>query len=164
MASELETDITAMFYRQMADPLHALYRHTKNAIHVWSAYRLARTWRMPIPDWVLDYLDACAVAVTTTPTSAKTMADAIGLGTRLGSGVTRQAATDRRHLEMVERIIQLRQRPSRRDLETLKRRYHVTEQIVDPGDRTLLDILTQVADEFGLSLDRTTAIYYTLTR
>ena len=48
--------VAAVFFEQH----YTLYRQAGNPIHVWRAYVLARNVRVPMPDWVLDYLDKAA--------------------------------------------------------------------------------------------------------
>lgn len=36
------------------------YNRTENALFVWEAHRLARRWKKPIPEWVLQYMDGTA--------------------------------------------------------------------------------------------------------
>jgi hypothetical protein len=142
-----------------------LYRKSGNPIHVWRAYATARTLHVAIPDWVLVYFDRCAQTLATgTHKSAKAIADALELGTRGGPGVTRKAATEERNLAMVERILALQERPTRAELEALADEHALEKPVVDPGDRGLLDILTQVAEEYGLRVDAVTGIYYKMIR
>lgn len=144
---------------------HALYLQTRNPIHAWRAFATARKLDVAVPDWVLDYFDACAKALTgTTYTSAKEIADALGLGSRGGRLVTRQADTDERNLEMVMRIEQLRNRPTRAELKVMMDAHKLKGEVVDPGDRTLLVILDQVGTEFNLDVNQVQAIYYNMIR
>jgi hypothetical protein len=142
-----------------------LYRQTKNPIHVWKAYITARQLAVGFPDWVLSYFDRSAEALTTRPFgSAKAIADALGLGKAGGPSVTRKAATDERNLAIVERIVALKERPTREELQTLARTHGLKCHLVDPGDRSLLEILTQVAEEFRLDVKTVQSIYYAILR
>ena len=147
------------------DGKQALYRQTRNPIHAWSAYHTARTLNVAIPDWVLDYFDASAKAITsTTHSSAKAIADALGLGTKGGPTVTRQAAIQVRNLAIVERILYLMDRPTRSELKALADAHGLKGPGVDPGDRPLLAILDQVAGEYDLDVNQVQAIYYKMIR
>lgn len=164
-ADDLETHVTAMMDARVINLRQALYLQTGNPIHAWRAYATARQLDVATPDWVLDYFDACAKALTTTKhASAKAIADALGLGTRGGRVVTRQADTDERDLAIVIRIDQLKKRPTRRELKALVHAHGLKGEGVDPGDRTLLVILDQVAEEYGLDVNQVQAIYYKMIR
>lgn len=118
-AADLEQQIKATIDTRAMDLRHALYLDSGNRVHAWRAYTTARQLDLAIPAWVLEYFDTCAKALTTKHASAKAIATALGLATRGGPVVTRQADTDERNLEMVIRIEQLRQRPTRRELKAL---------------------------------------------
>ena len=55
-----------MMAAYVIDRRHALYLQTGNPIHAWSAYDNAHKLDVAIPDWVLDYFDASAKALTST--------------------------------------------------------------------------------------------------
>lgn len=75
----------AVMAAHLIDRRQALYRQAGNPIHTWSAYHTAPTLGVAIPASVLDYFDASAKALTTTTyTSAKAIADALGLGNKGG--------------------------------------------------------------------------------
>ena len=157
-AEDLEHQIIAMMDARVIGLRYALYLQTGNPTHAWRAYATARRLNVAVPPWVLDYFDACAKALTTTThTSAKSIADALGLGTKGGRLVTRQADTDERNLAMMMRIDQLRKRPTRRALEALVDAHGLNGTVVDPGDRTLLAIFVQVAEESGLEVNQVQA-------
>jgi hypothetical protein len=78
--------------------------------------------------------------------------------------VTRQAKTDVRDLAIVESILHLKNRPTRSELKAMAKAHGLKGDGVDPGDRSDLDILTQVAEEYALSVDRVRAIYREMTR
>jgi hypothetical protein len=161
---DLKKQLNAMVVAHTIDLRHALYLRRRNPIHVWRAYAAARQLGVPVPDWVLDYFDTCAKALATRHSSAKAIADALGLGTRGGRLVTGQADTDERNVAIVERIDQLQSRPSRRELQALADAHGLKTDVVDPGDRTLLVILEQVAAEYHLDVNQVQAIYYKMIR
>ena len=157
----MEKQVKEMFDARAINWWRALYLQTGNPIHVWRAYATARKLDVAVPDWVLDYFDACANALTTrTHTSAKAIADALALGSRGGPLVTRQAKIDERNLEIVMRIDQLQNRPTHAELKALADEHGLKGEGVDPGDRTLLFIIDQVAGEFRLDVNQVQAIYY----
>lgn len=65
--------------RQSIEELHLLYRNSGNVLHAWAAFREARGAGLPIPEWVLGYLDKCAFALAYTCESAEDTLDAVGL-------------------------------------------------------------------------------------
>jgi hypothetical protein len=62
-------------------PYHRLFRHTCNPLYCWIVYKQARAKRIPVPGWVLAYLDECARRVTAAngTTSPKAVAKAFDL-------------------------------------------------------------------------------------
>lgn len=54
------TDLRAAIATVFLERRRAIYRKTNNPVHVWLAYRAARHLKVPVPIWVLDYLDRCA--------------------------------------------------------------------------------------------------------
>ena len=119
-------DNTARFKAAIATAFigksQTLYLRTGNPIHLWSVYLLARQGGVPIPDWVLEYLDKAARVLTAPngPTSPTAVADALGLATKGGPSKTRQAEMDQRDLAIVEHIEVLKDLPTsrrRRDLD-----------------------------------------------
>jgi len=75
------------------DGLKALHRASQNSLYAWRAYRICRLAKNQIPDWVLAYLDNCAIELTDlsespdTKNFPKDVAKAIGLGNKgFGSG------------------------------------------------------------------------------
>ncbi len=154
-----------MMAAYVIDRKQALYVQTGNPVHAWAAYDTARKLDVAIPAWVLDHFDACAKVLTTTKhSSAKAIADALGLGTKGGPTVTRQAAIQVRNLAIVERIVQLQDRPTRSELKAMAVAHGLKGDGVDPGDRPLLDILVQVAEEYRLDVNQVQAIYYKMIR
>ena len=147
-----------------------LFRKSKNPIHAWRAYADARALRVQIPDWVLTYFDASAAALATEKhDSARAIANALGLWTRGGPVVTATAKTDERDLAIVERIFALQERPTHDDMiqltDKLKKlgvRVNRPQkaELIDPGGRSLLEILTQVAEEYDLDVSQVQKIYY----
>ncbi len=132
---------------------HALYLKTKNPIHAWFAYQTARQLDVEIPGWVLEYFDNCASKLALPHKSAKSLADSFGIGRRGGRMVTKQAEKDIRDLRIVERVIQLRARPTSEELKNMARLHNIQGEGADPSDRPDLDIRLQVAEENKLKLD-----------
>jgi hypothetical protein len=130
------------------EPQEELYRRTGNPIHLWHAYVLARQGGMPIPDWVLAYIDSVARVLTgpTGPNSPKAIADALGLGTKGGPSKARQAGINQRHLDIVNHILVLLDAPA----------VHRSRDL----DLDRFGIMNRVADAHGLSVERVQQIYY----
>jgi prophage regulatory protein len=155
----------AMMAAHAIDLKQALYLQTGNPVHAWAAYDASRKLELAIPAWVLDYFDACAqVLITAKHSSAKSIADALGLGTKGGPTVTRQAAIQVRNFAIVERIVHLRERPIRSELKAMAAAHGLKGNGVDPCDRPLLVILDQVAGEYDLDVNQVQAIYYKMIR
>ena len=55
MSEDLE-DIASVAEQQL-EMIHKYYEFENNPIWAWLAYQRARTWGIPIPEWVLIYLD-----------------------------------------------------------------------------------------------------------
>ena len=146
-AMELSRRIKATLATVFIDRSQALYRHSGNPMHAWRAFDIARHGGIPIPDWVLEYLDPVAKALTAAPgpSTPKAVADALGLGIKGGPSMAQQARTDQRHLDIVEHILFLQERSDRED--------------ADLDLRDTLGIMQRVADEYGLSLERVQALY-----
>ena len=127
------------------DRRHRLYKRHHNPIHALEAYRMARAFKGEIPNWILELIDHWAAALcVNSPTGAKPIADALGLGAKGGGpSITSQAKKQARGLEIAERVLFLRDRYPSRDK---------------------LDIFGQVAEEFSLSSERVAGIWYDLTR
>ena len=148
----------------------ALYLHTANPIHAWSAYRIARVLKVAVPPWVLDVFDTWAEVLTEgTHDSKSAIADALKIGKRGGPLVTEQAKSELRDLQMVARIEHLRrQRPTRAEqeaaLKEYRKKYGLKGEVVDPGDRNLTEIMEQVAGEYGIDYVSVRAKYYKLIR
>ena len=65
------------------DEEHRRFTATNNGVFAWEAYRVARAARVPVPGWVLSYLDRCARGLCGA-TGTREVADALGLATRGG--------------------------------------------------------------------------------
>lgn len=150
-ALETETE-WRQFVAAMVQPLikecHALYLDTANPIHALSAYRTARAAKIDIPVWILDLFDQWAeVLCVQRPKSAKAIADALGLGTKAGASVTKQAETQARNLLIVQRVYELR------------------HGVGPYGSEHSLEVaFSKAAEEFDLSFESVRDIWYRLTR
>ncbi|MCG8097264.1 MAG: hypothetical protein JAZ17_27190 [Candidatus Thiodiazotropha endolucinida] len=40
---------------------YEVYRKTNNPLYIWQAYSMCREVDLPIPDWILEYLDQCSI-------------------------------------------------------------------------------------------------------
>jgi hypothetical protein len=80
-----------------------LFRHTNQGEHAWRAYQLARDAQLPIPAWVLDYLDAAAKPLAAGP-SAKEAMRVLRLASGKRGGRHRSADTADRHLGIVQQV------------------------------------------------------------
>jgi hypothetical protein len=120
-----------------------IYVRTRNPIHALEAYRMARAGKIDIPSWILEVFDDWANALCVSPPKgAKEIAAALGLATKGGPSITAQAKKDARDWWIAERVLGLLDRDPK------------------PG---MLDVFNQVAEEFHLSSDRVSQIWYNLT-
>jgi hypothetical protein len=121
-----------------------LFEKSRNPVHAMNAYRIARVVKIDIPDWVLELFDQWAeVLCVKRPKGAKAVADALGLGAKGGGpSITHQAETQARDWWIAERVLVLRESDPKRP----------TQEIVH-----------QVAEEFNLSSERVSGIWYNLT-
>jgi hypothetical protein len=120
-----------------------IYVRTRNPIHALDAYRAARAGKIDIPSWILEVFDDWAAALCVSPPKgAKEIAAALGLATKGGPSITAQAENDARDWWIAERVlVLLNTRPKCK----------------------LPVILDQVAEEYDLSSERVTSIWYELT-
>ena len=123
-----------------------LYFKTKNPIHAWRVYNLARQGGVSVPKFVLEYFDRVAKTLTAEqgPSSPKDIAHALELGTRGGPAKARLAAIDQRDLDIVGDVV------SRFD--------HGPAGSDDLDMKDILGIMQRVADERRLSLERVQAV------
>jgi hypothetical protein len=133
----------------------------KNPLHAWEGYKLARYLNVPIPEWVLEYLDTCAVALG----DGRDAEDALGLRVKGGHSKFRQMETASRDLGIFARLDFLLQ--------------ITPDDLIDPDSDTIRllriesslkgesrfdRIVQHVARENGLSAKTTRDIYYRLKR
>lgn len=115
----------------------------QNPIHAWLAYRVARYLRVPIPDWVLEFLDGAAKAISSPGINRKEAAKAVGLSARGkgGRGTPSKRAKTHERKQAIVTMVQLFQRDG------------------------MLDELAwaEVGHRNGLSTLRVRNIYYELT-
>ena len=119
------------------------YKRTNNAVYVWRAYRTARAADVPIPEWVFQYFDRCALAILGRPMNARTALRALEL--KAGGGgpsAARRAATADRDRDIVIHVDY--------------RKAH--------GDAAILAIFDTVAEMSGISSERVRDIYYQARR
>lgn len=122
---------------------HRLYTWTRNPVHAFNAYRLSRHGKIDVPGWILELLDQWAeVLCVKRPKGAKAIADALGLGSKGGPSITKQAETEIRDLWIAEGILVLLDCHPEPDMQ---------------------DIFLEVAEKFNLSSERVAAIWYELT-
>jgi hypothetical protein len=138
--------LKAAFATLFMERSHALFLKTKNPIHAWRVYELARFGGVPIPTIVLEYFDRVAKVMTAEsgPSSPRQIATAIEMGTRGGQSKARLARIDQRDLDIVGDVLFWFDRPA--DLNT------------DDDLKDLLGIMQRVADQRGLSLERVQAV------
>ena len=123
-------------------PYRALYLKTRNPIHALAAYDIARAAKVDIPDWILELFDQWAQVLTVSrPKGPKAIVGALGLGTKGGPSLTLQAETEIRDLRIARRVYELRS-----------------------SGRRFQDVFHQVAEEYYLSSERVSSIWYDLTR
>jgi hypothetical protein len=146
--SRFKAAIAAAFMEQSEEG----YARSRNPIHLWRLYAVARQTEQPLPRSVLTYLDRVALALTAPdgPTSPQAVAAALGLATKGGPSKTKRAITEGRDLDVVARM---------RALQDLARRFPGT----DPSLQDPMGILDRVAVEYGLSVERVQGIYYAVT-
>jgi hypothetical protein len=131
------------FIQSNIERYHRLYTWTRNPVHAFNAYRLSRHDKIDVPGWILELLDQWAeVLCVKSPKGGKAIADALGLGSKAGPSITKQAETEIRDLWIAEGILALRDRHP---------------------ERPKLDIFHEIAEEFKLSSDRVGSIWYELT-
>jgi hypothetical protein len=58
--------------RYLIEDLKDYYEKLGNPLFVWEAYQVARKWDIPLPDWVLKYLDEAAEGLLYQPVGEKT--------------------------------------------------------------------------------------------
>jgi hypothetical protein len=120
-----------------------LYKRHQNPIHALNAYRIARSTKIEIPDWILEVFDKWAATLCVdSPKGAKAIADALGLGTKGGPSLTLQAENQARNLKIAERVLLL---------------------LDKQPEKGKLDIFGRVGEEFNLSAERVSGIWYKLT-
>ena len=127
-------------------PHREFYMRTRNPFHALEAYRIARIFKIAIPDWILELFDQWAeVLCVTRPKGPKEIAGALGLTRpKGGPSITLQAEKNARNLQIARRVLELRD---------------------DNPERDMQDVFLQVAEEFdALSSERISAIWYELTR
>lgn len=86
------------------EPHGKRYRRTKNPVHLWLAYKVARKLNAPLPPWLLDYFDECAARLTDGDgtRSPKAIAAALGLETKGGGpSALSRAKTELKHSRIV---------------------------------------------------------------
>ena len=117
-------------------PYGTFFELTGNGTHAWRVYKLARQKHLPVPDWVLTYLDGCAERITAAggTGSPKLIAKALKIDTRRGGRTARaRAKADLRDLTIVDRVL------ARRKLATKGKRRHIDDLVFG-----------ELADKFGL--------------
>lgn len=134
-------------------PLEGLFNMTGNPIHAWTAYRLARQRRFPVPGWVYLYLDGCASQLLKPDgtQSPESVTRALRLDTRKGgSSAARRARTERRNLAIVNHVL-------------LMQKGKLAVPGVPPGTsrKVLNDIIfAEVGSQFHLSTTTVKNIFY----
>lgn len=88
------------------EALGRLFEDEGNPTLPWEAWRWARNYRLPVPDWVLGYLDDCARRMRTgLMANALSETDAVGRALGFGSTVGRPQPGARRLQQ--QRAVQL---------------------------------------------------------
>lgn len=67
--------------------LEALYKEycaSENPLCVWDAWSLSRKWRLPVPEWVLEYMDGTAKLLLVVENKVEDIPRFLGFKTRLG--------------------------------------------------------------------------------
>jgi hypothetical protein len=59
-------------YSFLIEEMKEQYENEKNPLFVWEAYQIARKWDIPLPEWVLKYLDDAAEELLDRPPGYKT--------------------------------------------------------------------------------------------
>jgi hypothetical protein len=130
--------------RRGIERFRRLYARSRNPIHALQAFRMARAAKIDIPGWILELFDQWAEALCVEPPKeAKAIADALGLGTKAGPSITAQAQTQARDWWIADRVLVLRD--------------------CDP-ERDMQDIFLEVAEDYKLSGESVSRIWYGLTR
>jgi hypothetical protein len=86
------------------------FQRTGNPVYAWGAYRTARAARLPVPDWVLGYLDGAAdmlarLALEPPANVAPAVAEALGFVAKgqKGRGSRRCGRIAARHMRGIPR-------------------------------------------------------------
>ena len=137
-ARKMIEDLRAHQSSHVIKQCQVLYEATGNGTHALHAYRIARGESLPIPEWILVYLDKSIAALRTGPKTKKTVADAFELVSRGGPFATNRAREDRRNLKVIHLVDHFKttdpQTPSpslRSDLE-LNGPFWIVGQRMDP--------------------------------
>jgi hypothetical protein len=92
-------DFETRLNERLLEQLHNKFVKDANPLHVWQAYQWVRQFGLPVPDWVMAYLDQVA-NVLVTPRKDKDVkklaVKALGLATKGGHGKHQQIANARR--------------------------------------------------------------------
>jgi hypothetical protein len=111
-----------------------LYITTKNPIHAWAAYRIARHLGVPIADWVLAYFDTAAKSILETDlaSSSTRIAIALGLASQREPSAAKRANTKERNLAIVDAVMVFHRDPMLDELAfaEVAERFHVSAATV----------------------------------
>lgn len=138
-----ERFIVALF-RNRIEHCCRLYTRSGNPIHALQAYRMARAAKIDIPGWTLELFDQWAETLCVKPPKkAQEIAPALGLAPEGGGpSIFSQAEKQARNHWIAVRVLRLRE--------------------LDPN-RGIQDIFLQVAEEYEISSERVSGIWYDLT-
>ena len=150
--------LKAAFAQQFINREHVPFLKTGNPAHAWAAYRIARAFGVPTPEWVLVYFDGCAAKLADA-TNDELTAEAIGFDQK-GGGASKvaQARTNTRNFDILARFIDMKYRQTSSELKSElktagfspKRIEELLEDVIDEqgGDTALY---AQLGEEFGLA-------------
>lgn len=136
---------TVALFRSGIERSRGFYARSRNPIHALQAYRMARAAKIDIPGWTLELFDQWAETLCVKPPKkAQEIAPALGLAPEGGGpSIFSQAEKQARNHWIAVRVLGLRE--------------------LDPN-RGMQDIFLQVAEEYEISSERVSGIWYDLTR
>ena len=122
--------------------LRRVYERDKNPLAAWAAYREARNFYVPVPEWALEYFDACAQnlrSVGPGAGGARKIENAMGMWTAGKGNVFRRFAVAMLHEHAVDCVLDVRGKPGAESL-----------------DLASEEVATLLRDHFGADYDSDT--------
>ena len=153
-------DTFRVFVEYLIERQHADYLRTGNPIYAWRAMQIARVEKTrgghsaAVPEWVMEYLDACAVAVQKAA-NPESVAAALGMFEKhKHSNPRKKGLLHARDERIVETVL------AARDARDFAAQHGQTRKERQIGSQTDMDIFDTVAAGAGLSSERVQSICY----